>query len=291
MARVPVVLTIAGFDPSSGAGATADLKTIAAHEMFGVACITSLTVQSTQGVRRSEAVSAKLVGDTLGCLAEDVEFAAIKIGMLANAEIVRVVADFLRAMGPKRPPIVLDPVAMSSSEAELLDSAGLRLMRTDLLALVDWVAPNAEELGLLLQEPTPAREEIPQAALRLRMAAGGRLNVVVTNGHLAKPDDYLLASADIAADPVADPVAVPGAAGTLQEWLEGQRVETTSTHGTGCAFSTALACCLARGDAPLAAAQSAKRYVAQALGQAYPVGKGRGPMHHLWRSQGGEDNS
>ena len=276
MNRVPVVLTIAGFDPSSGAGITADLKTIAAHGMYGVACATALTVQSTQGVRSVSPVSAAVVRDSLACLADDVSFSAIKIGMLATAENVSVVADFLAAMGPARPLTVLDPVLRSSSGRELLEPEGLRLMREHLLPLVDWITPNLDELEWLLREgllregqpdaPKPSsRQQIPSAAARLRAAAGGRLGVVVTGGDLEPPDDYVLAADG------------PG------EWLAGERVQTTSTHGTGCAFSTALACCLAAGHAPVAAVASAKLYVAGALRHAYPVGRGAGPMNHLWR--------
>ncbi|MHB1699313.1 MAG: bifunctional hydroxymethylpyrimidine kinase/phosphomethylpyrimidine kinase [Acidobacteriaceae bacterium] len=282
MTRVPVVLTIAGFDPSSGAGITADLKTIAAHGMYGVACATALTVQSTQGVRSVSPVSAAVVRDSLACLADDVSFSAIKIGMLATAENVSVVADFLAAMGPARPPTVLDPVLRSSSGRELLVPEGLRLMRERLLPLVDWITPNLNELEWLLREgllregqqdapKSSSRQQIPSAAARLRAAAGGRLSVVVTGGDLEPPDDYVLA------------------ADGLGEWLAGERVQTISTHGTGCAFSTALACCLAAnlasasGNAPVAAVASAKLYVAGALRHAYPVGRGAGPMNHLWR--------
>lgn len=272
MSRVSVVLTIAGFDPSSGAGITADLKTIAAHRMYGVSCATALTVQSTQGVRSVHPVEAALVSETLSCLAADVSFSAIKIGMLATREIVSAVADFLAAdflaaTGLSRPPTVLDPVLRSSSGRELLDADGLRLMREKLLPLVDWITPNQEELGWLLDRPKPSSPvQIPSSAASLRDAAGHPLSVVVTGGDMESPDDYVL------------PWNAPG------QWLPGERIQTTSTHGTGCAFSTALACNLAAGDPPMAAVAAAKLYVADALRHAYPVGKGAGPMNHLWRN-------
>src|SRR3984957_6352377 len=121
----PVVLTIAGFDPSSGAGITADIKTIAAHECYGVACITALTVQSTQGVRRGEPVDATIIADTLRELTSDFEIQAVHIGMLATEPVVRTIADFLQQAA--LPHIVLDPILRSSSGAALLDSAGTRL--------------------------------------------------------------------------------------------------------------------------------------------------------------------
>src|SRR6478752_5322911 len=134
----PVVLTIAGFDPSSGAGVTADVKTIAAHGCYGVACITAMTVQSTAGVKRVEAADPSLVSDTLEELAADVDIAAVHIGMLGSGKVAKAVADFLsspakgaagRPRGKSRfPNIVLDPILRSSSGAELLDSAGTRIM-------------------------------------------------------------------------------------------------------------------------------------------------------------------
>src|ERR1700691_4110491 len=122
----PVVLTIAGFDPSSGAGVTADIKTIAAHGCYGIACISALTVQSTAGVRRVEPVQPEIMKETLAELASDVEIAAIHIGMLGSGKAVRAVVDFLAAN--PCPNIVLDPVMKSSSGMDLLDPAGVRLM-------------------------------------------------------------------------------------------------------------------------------------------------------------------
>src|SRR6185312_2522085 len=129
-----VVLTIAGFDPSSGAGITADLKTIAAHHLYGVACITALTVQSTQGVRRVEPLDPKLVRETLETLIADVPPAAVKIGMLGTGAVAEVVADFLSSFSLRN--VVLDPVLRASSGVNLLDEAGFRTHRDRLLASV-----------------------------------------------------------------------------------------------------------------------------------------------------------
>src|SRR5438477_7191790 len=121
----PVVLSIAGFDPSSGAGVTADLKTLAAHGCYGVSCITALTVQSTRGVRRIEPVSATVVSDTLAELVRDFDLAAIRIGMLGTAPVASAVADFLAAHRNSLPPVVLDPILKSSSGADLLEKQGV----------------------------------------------------------------------------------------------------------------------------------------------------------------------
>src|SRR5580700_7191422 len=146
-ASPPVVLTIAGFDPSSGAGVTADIKTIAAHECFGVSCITALTVQSTLGVRRVEGVDPKIVAETLHALVSDFAVEAVHIGMLGNAEVVAVVADFL---GKARlPHVVLDPILKSSSGADLLDAAGTQLLIERLIPLAEVITPNLGEAGVL----------------------------------------------------------------------------------------------------------------------------------------------
>jgi len=267
----PILLTIAGFDPSSGAGATADLKVFAAHGAYGMACLTALTVQSTRGVRAVEPISATTVAATLEMLAEDVTFAGIKVGMMANAEISRVVNKFLDEK--KELPVVLDPVFRSSSGRNLLDPEGVQVLREQLLRRVDWITPNLDELAELTALPVGRAEEVPLAAGELqrlaREAGNGRLNIVVTGGHLEPPDDYLL---------LAD-----GAS----SWIPGRRIETAATHGTGCAFSSALLCMLAAGDLPVDAVRRAKGYVASAMRAAYPVGGGRGPMNHLYKLEAG----
>src|SRR5690242_15113443 len=143
----PVVLTIAGFDPSSGAGVTADIKTIAAHGCYGVSCITALTVQSTAGVRRVECVRPELVAETLEDLDSDISIASVHIGMLGSGEIVQVVGDFLAKTG--LPNVVLDPILKSSSGADLTDPSGVQLMIQRLLPLATVVTPNLDEAAAL----------------------------------------------------------------------------------------------------------------------------------------------
>jgi hydroxymethylpyrimidine/phosphomethylpyrimidine kinase len=262
----PILLTIAGFDPSSGAGASADLKVFAAHDAYGMACLTALTVQSTRGVRAVEPVAAATLAATLEMLAEDVTFAGIKLGMLANAEIVEVVNKFL--IVENGVPVVLDPVLRSSSGRELLDLEGVQMLRARLLRRVDWITPNLVELAELTSLQVAGAGDVPLAAAELRRlareAGNDRLNIVVTGGHLDPPDDYLL---------VADGSSC---------WIPGRRVETKATHGTGCAFSSALLCRAVAGDLPVVAVRRAKDYVASAMLAAYPVGGGHGPMNHLF---------
>ncbi len=264
----PIALTIAGFDPSSGAGVTADLKVFAAHGVYGLSVPTALTVQSTSGVRRVEAVSAATVTEMIGFLEEDLAIDGVKIGMLADAEIVTEVAAFLGRLLQSKPltPVVLDPVLRSSSGAVLLTGDGLGRMRDLLLPLVSCVTPNLAELGVLLRRAEVARGELPVAAAELQSL--GAQAVLVTGGHLDPPDDYLR---------MRDGQTC---------WLPGERVNTRSDHGTGCAFSSALLCGLMQGLPMEQAAAAAKRYVAGALRAAYPIGAGRGPMHHLFALEG-----
>jgi hydroxymethylpyrimidine/phosphomethylpyrimidine kinase len=269
--KPPVVLTIAGFDPSSGAGVTADIKTIAAHSCYGISCITALTVQSTSGVKSVEAADPALVTDTLDELAHDFEIAAVHIGMLANGKIVRAVADFLsskpgNSKKSRLPNVVLDPVLKSSSGAELLDASGTKMLLERLMPLSDVITPNffeAEILaGLKVREP----DDMKTAALKLHQM--GAQAVVITGGDLEKAIDLLSFAAK---------------GGFAQEVFKAERQRSNSTHGTGCAFATAMACHLALDRGLAEATLLAKTYVAAAISNGQPLGKGVGPVHHLYR--------
>ncbi len=261
----PVVLTIAGFDPSSGAGVTADIKTIAAQGCYGVSCITALTVQSTSGVRRTEAVSPDLVRETLEELARDISITSVHIGMLADGAVAEAVATFLEAQ--QLPNVVLDPVLRSSSGAVLLEPDGAAILVERLLPLATVITPNIDEAahltGLSVTNPT----EMRIAAERLHEM--GAPNVVVTGGHLDKAIDVL-------------GFTTPSGAFEF-EVFQSPRLATTSTHGTGCAFATALACHLALGRGLPESVLLTKAYVAAAIANAHPLGKGNGPVHHLYR--------
>jgi hydroxymethylpyrimidine/phosphomethylpyrimidine kinase len=260
----PVVLTIAGFDPSSGAGITADIKTIAAHDCYGVSCITALTVQSTRGVRRVESVDPKLIADTLQELISDVQLEAVHIGMLGNEQVAAVVADVLDKARP--PHVVLDPILKSSSGSDLLDSAGARLLIERLLPIVELITPNLDEASALTGLEVKNLDQMRAAATQLH--AMGAANVVVTGGHLEKAIDLL---------------SFTTSRGKEQEVFKSEKIRSNSTHGTGCAFSTALACHLALGRGLPEAVLLAKVYVSAAISNAHPLGGGVGPLHHLYR--------
>ena len=244
----------------------ADLKTFAAHGVYGMACVTAWTVQSTQGVRRVQPLDPTLVSETLDCLASDVRFSAIKVGMLGDHTVAAAVLDWLGQWTAT--PVVLDPVLRSSSGHELLDHCGFDTMREGWLERANWITPNLMELAALTGVALPATHaEIEDAAAKLHQMAAGRgnpsLRIAVTGGHAARPDDLLLS-------------------GDTCRWYPGEQVETASTHGTGCAFSSALAARLALGKNDDAAMRLAKEYVAGALESSYPVGHGRGPVNHFW---------
>src|SRR6202045_3106733 len=260
----PVVLTIAGFDPGSGAGVAADIKPIAALGCYGVACITGLTVQSTVGVRRVEAVDAGLVGETLAELASDIELAAVHVGMLGCGKVARAVADFLASR--KMPNVVLDPILKSSSGADLVDGAGVRLMTERLLPLAAVVTPNIDEASALTGLAVTDMEQMRAAARKLHEM--GAAAVVITGGHLEKAIDLL---------------SFTSKRGVEQEIFKAERQRSNSTHGTGCAFATAMACHLALNRGLAEAALLAKTSVAAAIAKAHPLGRGTGPVHHLYR--------
>jgi hydroxymethylpyrimidine/phosphomethylpyrimidine kinase len=259
------VLTIAGFDPSSGAGITADLAVFAAHRLFGTSCITALTVQSTVGVQSSHPVTAEIVGQTLSCLDSDLAPAGIKLGMLASAQQVEAVADYLEMVRGREPriPVVLDPVILSSSGRELLTPEGLEVLQSRLLGLVDWITPNLAELSALTGRPVERREDVLPAARALHKV-NPRLTIFATGGHLSPPDDLVLLS------------------NGEDFCLLGERIATRSTHGTGCVLSSALLSHLVLGDSPRIAAEAAKAYVSKALRTATPIGHGHGPLNYLW---------
>jgi hydroxymethylpyrimidine/phosphomethylpyrimidine kinase len=231
---LPVVLSIAGHDPSSGAGITADIKTIAAHGCYGVTCVTALTVQSTRGV----------------------DIAAVKIGMLGSAEVAKSVAAFLKRY--TLPFVVLDPIVRSSSGAELIFGEGLQVMKERIIARACVVTPNIDEAAMLTGLSVSSTEEMHAAAVRLHEM--GARNVIITGGHMDPPNDL-----------------VSGKDGHITI-LKGCKIPGRSTHGTGCAFSSALACNLALGHNLLNAAKAAKSYVEAALRKAPRIGKGIGPI-------------
>lgn len=241
---------------------TADLAVFAAHGLYGTAVITALTIQSTLGVKAVQPVDAAWLLQSANNVSADLPAAGIKIGMLATDAIVRTVAGFLR-LAPSPLPVVLDPVLNASSGAQLLNAPALRVLHDELLPLVSWITPNWAELSALTGLKIRSLEQAGRAADALGQLHPA-LHIVVTGGDQKEPVDLL---------------RVPG--GAVRSF-RGRHIETTSTHGTGCAFSSALLAQLIDGEPPGNAVGHAKAYVTEALRRAPGIGHGRGPLDLLW---------
>jgi hydroxymethylpyrimidine/phosphomethylpyrimidine kinase len=258
----PILLAISGFDPSCGAGTAADLKTFAAHGCYGVAAITSLTVQNTQGVETVHNTPSAELREQLEVLAKDCEIAAVKIGMLGNRGNAVVVAEFLDAH--KFAHVVHDPVMKSSSGAELLDAGGIKFVATELLKRASVITPNVPEAEVLTGLTIKDVSDMEAAARKL--AEMGAHSVIVKGGHMERAVDVLLD-------------------GNEMVQLGGDRVKTENTHGTGCTFASAIAAQLAAGRSLFEAATLAKAYVTKAIEKGYAIGKGRVPLDHFYRQK------
>jgi hydroxymethylpyrimidine/phosphomethylpyrimidine kinase len=257
----PILLTIAGFDPCCGAGVAADLKTFAAHNCYGVAAVTALTVQSTQGLASVHATASATLRAQLEALMEDVSIVAVKIGMLANRANAHVVAEFLDKY--KFAHVVLDPVFRPTAGAgELLDATGLKFVRDELLRRVAVITPNIPETEFLTGMEVKDVNGMKTAGQKLREM--GARAVVVTGGHLEKPTDVLCEEAEV-------------------EVFGGDHVKSPNTHGSGCTFSSAIAAQLACGQQLREAVILAKAYVTRAIDKSYAIGKGAGPVNQLFR--------
>ena len=252
-------LTIAGSDSSGGAGIQADLKTFAAHGVFGMSAITAITAQNTLGVSRVDVLDPAMVTAQIDAVASDIGVNATKIGMLANAAIVSAVASAIRRH--RLPHVVLDPVMIAKSGAKLLDDDAVRALASDLLPLADVITPNAPEAEALTGLRISTAADLRRAATRL-VEMGARA-AFVKGGHLDGP----------ALDVIWD--------GRTATELLAERIDTRHTHGTGCTLSSAIAARLALGDDLLSAARAAKAYVTRAIAEAPALGKGHGPLQHF----------
>jgi hydroxymethylpyrimidine/phosphomethylpyrimidine kinase len=255
-----VALTVAGSDSGGGAGIQADLKTFAAFGVYGVSAITAVTAQNTRGVSAVEALSPGIVAAQIAAVVDDFQVAALKTGMLATAAIIGAVARVLRVS--RVGPLVVDPVMVAKSGDTLLDADALGALTSDLLPLAALVTPNLPEAAVLTGIAVRTLEDQREAARRI-VALGARA-VVVKGGHAGSSEIV-----DVLFD-----------GQTLTEF-RAERVPGTSTHGTGCTFSAAIAAQLALGRTIAEAIPLAQAYVAKAIRNAPGLGHGHGPMGHL----------
>ncbi|MGZ2256586.1 bifunctional hydroxymethylpyrimidine kinase/phosphomethylpyrimidine kinase [Roseobacter sp. A03A-229] len=264
------VLSIAGSDPSGGAGIQADIKAISANGAYAMAALTAVTVQNTQGVSAVHLVPPDIVAAQIAAVFDDVRVDAVKIGMIANDEIACAVAAVLE--GVDKTPIVLDPVMIAKGGAPLLADDAIAIVRDRLLPLAAVVTPNLPEAARLLDQPVATNRQQMEDQARALARLGAR-SVLIKGGHLDDPD-----SPDVFVS------------GDALHWLEGTRIATKNTHGTGCTLSSAVAAQLAQGVPDREAVSAAKAYISAAIARAeeLTVGHGHGPVHHfseLWETR------
>ena len=258
-ANIPVAMTIAGSDSGGGAGIQADLKTFAALGVHGTCVITAITAQNTVGVQQAHPLSPELVAAQIDSIILDLPCHAVKTGMLANAAIIEVVAERIRRHNI--PHLVVDPVMVATSGARLLLEAAEAIYIDRLFPLAEIITPNAAEASVLLDRPVESIDQMRQAAVAL--CELGPRAVVITGGHLS--DNAI----DIVYDSEND---------DLRE-LSSPKVDSAGTHGSGCAFSSAIAAYLAKGSTRLEAIKRAKQFTMQAINAALPIGAGPGPVN------------
>ena len=265
-AQRPVALTIAGSDSGGGAGVQADLKTFAAFEVYGASALTAITAQNTLGVTGIHELPVEMVRGQIDAVASDIGVDAAKIGMLSSAAIIEAVADRVQAHSIEK--LVVDPVMVAKGGDRLLREDAVHALTSLLMPLALVVTPNAGEAQVLCGRPVATMEQARDAARAIHSL--GCRYVVVKGGHFGADAVDVLFDGDAFGE------------------FPAQRIDTTSTHGTGCTFSSAIAASLARGETVESAVALAKTYVTEAIASAFPVGAGHGPLNHFhrwWASQ------
>lgn len=260
------VLTIAGSDCSGGAGIQADIKTITAHKMYACSVVTALTAQNTTGVYGVEPVSYDFTYKQLECVMSDIKPDAVKIGMLVDKNVVRAVADCFDKYGADN--LVIDTVVMSTSGRELLTGEARELMIERLFPKALIITPNIPEAELLAGIDIDSEKDMIRAADRLHVMlgnTGAAGAVLLKGGHsVNNADDLLFYNGEY-------------------EWIYGRRIDNPNTHGTGCTLSSAIACNLAAGFNIKESVVRAKEYITGAIAAGLNLGKGNGPLNHMYR--------
>ena len=257
-------LTIAGSDSSGGAGIQADLKTMTAHGVYGMSAITALTAQNTTGVQGIQEATPEFLAQQLDCIFTDIRPDAVKIGMVSSAALIKVIAQKLRQYQAEK--IVVDPVMVATSGAKLISEDAVAALKAQLLPLAALLTPNIPEAEVLAGMPIRSPEDMAAAARKISEAYG--CAVLCKGGHqLNDANDLLWRNGE-------------------GKWFEGRRIANPNTHGTGCTLSSAIAANLAKGYSLDEAVQRAKAYISGALGAMLDLGKGSGPMNHMFALRG-----
>jgi hydroxymethylpyrimidine/phosphomethylpyrimidine kinase len=261
----PCVLSIAGTDPSGGAGIQADIKAISATGCYAASVITALVAQNTQGVKAIQEIPTEFISTQLDCVFSDLIVNAVKIGMLHNEKIIQTIIVALKKYQPEN--IVLDPVMVAKNGCQLLLPEAVNLLRKELFPLVTLITPNLPEAEMILDEKIETLTEMQTAAKK--MGDQFNVNVLLKGGHLQTEQSsdvlYLKDSGEYS-------------------WFHADRIQSKNTHGTGCTLSAAIASYLAQGNSLHAAIVAAKKYITGAIehGKNLQIGKGCGPLNHFY---------
>ncbi|MEG0619746.1 MAG: bifunctional hydroxymethylpyrimidine kinase/phosphomethylpyrimidine kinase, partial [Raoultibacter sp.] len=255
------VLSIAGSDSSGGAGIQADIKTIAAHKLFAETVITALTAQNTTGVYGVQESDPAFVGLQIDTVFDDIVPDAVKVGMVSSAAIIETIADHL--VKNKARNIVVDPVMIATSGARLIDEDAIGALCTRLIPLADIITPNIPEAAALCGFAIECENDMLAAGKKLTEMCHGA--VLIKGGHRSDDANDLLITRH-----------------GREVWLRHKRIDTRNTHGTGCTLSAAIACNLAQDFDMQACVQKAKNYITGALMDDLALGRGNGPLNHMW---------
>lgn len=254
------ILTIAGSDCSGGAGIQADIKTITAHKMYAMSVITALTAQNTTGVYDVLEVTPEFVSKQLDVIFMDIFPDAVKIGMVSNKDIIKMISEKLIEYQVKN--IILDPVMVSTSGRKLLQEDAMNMLIHNLIPLTSLITPNISEAEVLSGFTIETKEDMQQAALKIAETFDG--SILIKGGHLKESSDDLLYT------------------NHQFYWYEQTRIANSNTHGTGCTLSSAIACNIASGKNMNASVKASKEYLTGALMTDFNIGKGNGPLNHCW---------
>lgn len=254
------VLTIAGTDPTGGAGAQADLKTFMAHKVYGMSIITALVAQNTLGVKDIMNVTPHFLEEQFACVFEDIYPDAIKIGMVSEIELIDKIVEQLKKYQAKN--IVVDPVMVSTSGSRLLQRGSLDALKNKLIPMACIITPNILEAEILTGMRIRTRDDMIEAAKEIRKWYQGA--ILIKGGHFTDRADDLLYDGD------------------QTIWLESEHIDNPNTHGTGCTLSSAIAAHLALGDDMITSVKKAKEYISGALKDGLDLGHGSGPLNHCW---------
>lgn len=254
-------LTIAGSDSSGGAGIQADLKTMTALGVYGMSAITALTAQNTTGVQSIFEVTPKFLEEELDSIFTDIFPDSVKIGMVSNADLIRVISKKLREHNAKN--IVVDPVMVSTSGSKLMADGAKDTLLSELFKVADIITPNIPEAEALTGQSIKSKDDMVEAAKKIGEFFEGY--ILLKGGHSADDADDLLYK------------------NSEKIWIKGERIENPNTHGTGCTLSSAIASYLAMGHDVPESVRLAKEFITGAISAKLDLGKGRGPLNHMWK--------